>query len=54
MYDTIVLFYLRFLFLYFQAAGWGRLEKVEMLLKRGANRDLKSTEGKTAMDFGEI
>ena len=24
-----------------------------MLLKRGANRDLKSTEGKSAIDFGE-
>ena len=24
-----------------------------MLLKRGANRDLKSTEGKSVMDFGE-
>jgi hypothetical protein len=38
----------------FLATAWGRTEKVKMLVERGANRDLKSNEGKKALDFGEI
>ena len=32
------------------AAGWGKIEVVRELLKRGAKKDLKNKDGKTAYD----
>jgi hypothetical protein len=55
LYDLFYLsFDILFLIINFLAIVWGRPEKVKMLVERGANRDLKSIEGKTALDIGEI
>ena len=35
-----------------KAADWGKIEVVRELLKRGAKKELKDKDGKTAYDMG--
>ena len=36
------------------AATWGRIEVVRELLKRGAKKELKDKDGKTAYDWASM